>query len=322
MKPEISIIIPCLNEEECLEATYEEILAAINPSGREFEIIMVDDGSTDGTEAVIKRLASLDNRVRLISFSRNFGHEAATTCGINRCEGKAAVLIDADLQDPPELIVQMIEKWEQGYEVVAGRRKSRKGESALKRASSYFFYRLINWFSDVELPADVGDFRLIDRRVIDEFNKFSEKNRYVRGIFPWIGFRHTVIEYERDARAGGKTKYNYLKLIQFSFDAISSFTVAPLRAAMLMGFFVSIASLVAVVIVLIQKIAIGIDIPGYAFLTTGVFFLGGIQILFLGILGEYIGKIYREVQGRPMYIVKESQLQTSNQKAVPEDSQF
>lgn len=305
MYPELSIIIPVFNEQACLNATYQRLTNVLGNLGLDYELIFINDGSTDGSLAILSELSAADKRVRHYTFSRNFGHEAATTCGFKHCRGQAAILIDADLQDPPELIPEMVEKWQEGYEVVAGRRKTREGETRLKRMTSYLFYRVMNFFSEVELPHDVGDFRLVDRKIIDHFNQLNERNRFVRGLFPWIGFRHHYLDYQREPRVGGNSKYNYFKLTMLSLDALSSFSLAPLRLAILMGFTVTIFSVIAIFYILIQKLIFGIEIPGYAFLTTGVFFFGGVQMFFLGIVGEYVGKIYKEVQGRPMYILRD-----------------
>ena len=304
MNPDISVIVPVFNEEPCLQETYEALTAELSKLDLVYELIFVNDGSTDRSEEIISELKQRDERVMLFSFSRNFGHEAASSCGFAHCRGRAAILIDADLQDPPELIAEMVKKWKEGYEIVAGRRKTREGETLVKKVTSYVFYRVMNLFSEVSLPRDVGDFRLVDRKVIDNFNNMTEKNRFVRGLFPWLGFNQYFLEYDRKPRAGGRSKYNYFRLLFLSFDAISSFSLAPLRMAVLMGFLVTIFSAIAVFHIVFQKLVFGIDIPGYAFLTTGVFFLGGVQVFFLGVIGEYVGKIYKEAQGRPLYILK------------------
>ncbi len=303
MQPELSIILPVFNEEACLRETYKRVTGVLKRLDIGYELIFVNDGSTDRSLDIISELSAGDKRVRYYSFSRNFGHEAATSCGFEHSRGQAAILLDADLQDPPELIPEMVERWKEGFEVVAGRRQSRDGETLLKRLTSFLFYRAMNLFSEVQLPHDVGDFRLVDRKVIDQFNQMSEKNRFVRGLFPWIGFRHYYLDYQREPRVGGQSKYNYLKLIMLSLDALSSFSLAPLRIAILMGFTVTFFSMIAVAVILFQKLAFGIQIPGYAFLASGVFFFGGVQVFFLGVVGEYVGKIYKEVQGRPLYIV-------------------
>lgn len=302
--PTLSIIVPVFNEEDCLQATYGCLIETLDRLELTYEILFINDGSTDRSEDIIAEFARKDARVRGFSFSRNFGHEAATTCGFAQCKGQAAILIDADLQDPPELIPEMVKKWQAGYEIVAGRRSRREGEPALKKVTSYLFYRMMNYFSEVQMPHDVGDFRLADRKVIDQLNMLPERNRFVRGLFPWIGFRHCYIDYERKPRIGGRSKYNYLKLAILSLDALSSFSLAPLRIAFLIGLVVTLFSMASVGTIFFQKLIYGIDIPGYAFLASGIFFFGGIQVLFLGIVGEYVGKIYKEVQGRPLYIVK------------------
>jgi len=307
MAVELSIIVPVFDEADVLPIFYERTNKVLASTGIDYEIIFIDDGSTDNSLAIVERLfKQAPSQVRYFSLSRNFGHEAATTCGFAHCRGSAAILMDADLQDPPELILKMLEKWREGYDVVAARRKSRSGESALKRFTAYFFYRLLDRFSEVAIPKDVGDFRLVDRKVIEHFNSMHERNRFVRGMFPWLGYRHFILDYDRDPRQGGKSKYNYAKLFWLSLEALSGFSVAPLRIATVFGLFISLFSLALGLAVLLDKLFFNLALPGYALLAAGMFFLGGVQILFLGLLGEYIGKIYREVQQRPLFIVKEN----------------
>lgn len=304
--PVLSIVIPVYNEEDNIEPLYARIRETLDNAKTAYECIFVDDGSRDRSLEVIKDISRRDARVRYTCFSRNFGHEAATSCGFRMVRGKAAVLIDADLQDPPELIAAMIEKWRQGYEVVNARRKNRRGESALKKITSHLFYRIMNRFADIKLPVDVGDFRLVDRVVVDSFNRLQERNRFVRGLFTWIGYRQTIIEYERQPRSAGRTKYNWLRLILLSMDAFFGFSLVPLRLCILIGLIVVAFSFMVALWILFNKLFLGLALPGYALLTTGMFFLGGIQITFLGVIGEYIGKIFTEVQMRPLYVIRES----------------
>ena len=305
VNPLLSVVVPVYNEDACLEATQARLAEVLGGMGIDYEIVYVDDGSGDGSLELLRGFSREDHRVRYFSLSRNFGHEVATSCGLHHCRGDAAILIDADLQDPPELIPGMLERWREGYEVVAGRRARRDGESWLKRRTSAWFYRLLSRFAEVEIPEGVGDFRLVDRRVIDEFNRFTERNRFVRGMFPWIGYRQHVFEYHRAPRFGGKTKYSYLKLLWLSLEALSGFSMAPLRLAIAVGSVVTVLSMLAVLAILVDKLFLNLELPGYALLTAGMFFLGGTQLMFLGLIGEYIGKIYREVQGRPLYLVRE-----------------
>ncbi len=305
MKPELSIIIPVYNEENNLQELFERISRVMQHEQTEYEVIFIDDGSTDGSLEIIKKIQAGDNHCRYFSFSRNFGHEAASSCGFHMCKGSAAVLMDADLQDPPEMIPAMLEQWRNGFSIVHVRRKKRAGEKPATRLTSYLFYRVLNYFSEIEIPKDVGDFHLIDRKVIAHFNAMGERNRFVRGIIPWIGFKQTVIDYDRAARAHGKTKYNFIRRLLLSFDAITGFSLAPLRLCIMIGFVVTVFSLIMSAIIIVQKIFLDLNIPGYALLTSGLFLLAGIQLTFLGVIGEYIGKIFTEVRSRPLYIIDE-----------------
>ncbi|WP_426417140.1 glycosyltransferase family 2 protein [Aestuariirhabdus sp. LZHN29] len=316
----ISLIVPCFNEERNIPSLYERLLEVMEPINLAFEIILINDGSTDQTLTIVQNLHQKDKRVRYASFSRNFGHEAASSCGFELAKGDAAILLDADLQDPPELIPEMIRRWHNGAQMVYGRRLSREGEGIRKRASSYLFYRLLNRLSDTQIPADVGDFRLVDRVVIDHFNALPERNRFVRGMFSWVGFRQEEIPFTREQRHQGDSKYNWFKLFLLAFDAITSFSVSPLRICSLVGLMVTMASFAAAITVSLQKLLWGMAIPGYAFATAGMFLLGGVQLLFLGMIGEYIGKIYTQVQGRPLFIVDETESTTSARMSKTQDS--
>lgn len=302
--PLLSVIIPVYDEEENIAYLYQKLIEILQKTGITFEIIFVDDGSKDSSLSIIKGLSDKDNRVRYASFSRNFGHEAASTCGFKMAKGKAAVLIDADMQDPPELIPDMLSKWQQGYDVVYARRSSRKGESFLKKFTSHLFYRIMNRYSNTQMPVDVGDFRLVDRKVIDVFNRLSERNRFVRGLFAWVGYKQTAIEYDRMPRNAGRTKYNWGRLLILSMDAFFSFSLVPLRLCIIFGIGTILFSFINVGIIVYQRLFLDLNIPGYALLTAGMFLLGGVQLIFLGVIGEYIGKIYTEVQERPLYIIK------------------
>jgi len=301
----LSIIIPVYNEEDNLLYLYQEIQKTLDKAKISFELIFVNDGSKDRSLEIIKQLSMCDARVRFASFSRNFGHEAASSCGFRMARGKAAVLIDADMQDPPEMIPKMFSKWQQGYEVVYAHRLSRDGESFFKKFSSRIFYRFINLLSDTKIPVDVGDFRLVDRKVVDAFNQLTERSRFVRGLFSWVGYNQTFIEYERLPRKGGEPKYNWLKLLLLSIDAIFGFSLVPLRLCIICGISAIVFSFITACKIIFERLFLDLEIPGYALLTAGMFFLGGVQLSFLGVLGEYIGKIFKEVQGRPLYIVKE-----------------
>ena len=304
--PELSVVVPIYNEEANIEQLYRRLAATLGEAGISFELILVDDGSADRSLAIVKRLASGDERVRYASFSRNFGHEAASTCGMRMVRGRAAVLMDADLQDPPEVIPLLHARWREGYDVVCARRSSRAGESFMKKATSHYFYRFMNRFSNVKLPVDVGDFRLADRKVVEAFNRLPEHSRFVRGLFCWVGYRQTEVEYERHSRAEGKTKYNWVRLLLLSLDAFFGFSLVPLRLCILLGVIVIAFSFVIACIIIAQRLFFSLAIPGYALMTTGMFFLGGVQLTFLGVIGEYVGKIFTQVQGRPLYIVNET----------------
>lgn len=306
MTYEVSIIIPAFNEEENIDPVFTRVRNTMENAGISFEVIFVDDGSTDMTLDIIKKLASKYTNIRYTSFSRNFGHEAASSCGFKMVDGKAAVLIDADMQDPPEVIPELYNKWTEGYEVVYGRRIHRREETVLKRTTSFLFYRVLRFFAKVPIPKDVGDFRLVDKKVVDLFNALPERNRFVRGMFAWIGFKQTAVDYERAPRRHGETKYNYLKLGLLSVDALVSFSLAPLRICIAFGLIIVMMSFLVTFIIVLQRLMWDLNIPGYALMTAGMFFLGGVQLIFLGVIGEYVGKIYRQVQGRPLYVVGES----------------
>ena len=301
----LSVVIPLLNERENLQPLHARLSQVFARLAIEGQIVLVDDGSTDGSAEIIGELAASDPRVVGVRFSRNFGHEAASTAGLDMAGGDAIVLMDGDLQDPPEVIEQMVALWRNGNDIVYARRATRKGESAFKRCTSWAFYRILRRVSDVDIPQDVGDFRLIDRKVLDAVKRCREHDRFIRGLIAWTGFKSTAVEYDRPERAAGATKYNTLKLLWLSIDAAVGFSILPLRFASALGFLVTLGSLILVFILVGQKLLQKLDIPGYALQTAGLFFLGGVQMLLLGILGEYIGRIYRQIQGRPLYVVKE-----------------
>ena len=304
-RPLVSVVIPAYNEQDCLPALHEQLTSVLQAQGWTYEIVLVNDGSTDDTLETIRRLARDDAHVRWISFSRNFGHEAASTAGLDQARGEAVVLMDADLQDPPELIPEMVARWRDGYQVVYAQRKRRVGESWFKRTTAWAFYRLLNSLTQVAVPADTGDFRLMDQRVIAEFRRLREQHRFVRGMIAWVGFRQTAVEFDRPSRIGGDPKYGPLKLAALSLDAILGFSTVPLRIATAFGLLTVVASLLAGGAVLVHKVVWGIPLPGYALLACGSFFVGGVQMLLLGIVGEYIGRIYTQVQQRPLYVVQE-----------------
>jgi len=301
----ISVVIPVYNEEGNLEALHQRLAALEQPGGDRYELIFVDDGSRDGSREIIRRLAAADPRVRYVFFSRNFGHEQATTAGLDRAAGDAAVIIDSDLQDPPELIPAMVARWREGYQIVYAQRRRRKGESVFKRATSWLFYRLVRRMSDCDIPPDTGDFRLIDRRVVREFRRCREANRFVRGLIAWTGFRQIAVPYDRDERLSGETKYGVIKLVRLAFDAILGFSTLPLRLGLLLGLLVSAVAFVEMCRVLYVKLFTDTLVPGYALQTTAVLMLGGVQLVVIGLVGSYVGRIYRQSQDRPLYVVAE-----------------
>jgi dolichol-phosphate mannosyltransferase len=297
----LSVVAPMYNEEPTAERFYERVCAALE--GIPFELVVVDDGSTDGTPAILDRLAASDPRVRVVYLSRNFGHQTAITAGLDHARGDAAVMIDADLQDPPEVIVKLLERWRAGADVVYAVRSSRSGETRFKVVTARWFYRLMSKLSDVDLAHDAGDFRLMDRRALDALTSMRERNRYLRGMTVWVGYTQAAVPYERDARHAGETKYTLRKMLRFSLDAISSFSHLPLQAATILGFLFSLVAFAAIPVVLALKAA-GSYLPGFTSITVVVLLLGGIQLIAIGIIGEYVGRIYDEVKRRPLYLVR------------------
>ncbi|GFO60054.1 putative glycosyltransferase YkcC [Geomonas silvestris] len=274
--------------------------------GEGYELIFVNDGSRDATCAILKTICAADPRARLIDFSRNFGHQTAITAGMNFAGGDAVVVIDADLQDPPEVIPAMIAKWREGFDVVYGRRAARKGETLFKRFTSAAFYRVLQKLTDVDIPVDTGDFRLIDRKVCDALKNVKERNRYVRGIISWLGFRQAAVEFVREERFAGETKYPLKKMLRFAFDAITSFSYKPLKLASYFGGAVSLAGFIYMMVVLYLKLFTNGTVTGWASMIAVSLFFNGVVLMMLGIIGEYIGRIYDEAKGRPLYVVREA----------------
>jgi dolichol-phosphate mannosyltransferase len=302
----LSVVVPCINEEQVIGETHQKLVSTLEqiPNGR-FELIYVDDGSQDGTLQILKEIQRADSRIRVIAFSRNFGHQIAITAGLENADGDAVVLIDADLQDPPEVILEMLEYWRKGSDVAYGVRSEREGESTFKLWCAKAFYRILNWFSDVEIPLDTGDFRLMDRDVVNAFLAMPERDRFVRGMIAWIGFRQEPVYYKRAARFAGKTKYPLKAMLSFASDGITSFSLVPLRLALYMGFTASGLALLGILYALLLRLFTDIWVTGWTLLFIAILFIGGVQLLFLGIMGEYLGRIYREVKRRPLYLAKE-----------------
>lgn len=302
----ISVVIPVFNEEPVIKRTYERLSAVMEDMPYPYELLFVDDGSTDESLSILDGIADGDERVHLISFSRNFGHQAAVMAGIEYAGGDAVVLIDADLQDPPEIIPQMVEKWREGYDVVYGKRTKRKGEGVFKKITAYFFYRFLRSMTETDIPKDTGDFRLMDRRVCEWMRLLGEKRPFVRGLVRWVGFKQVSVEYVRDERAAGETKYPLKKMLGLATDGIFSFSYKPLKLAGYVGFALSLISFVYLVVVICQRLFTQQVQPGWASLMAIILFSNGIILIMLGILGEYLGRIYEEVKDRPLYIVARS----------------
>jgi len=301
-----SIIAPIYNEFENIPLLYQRVKEVMDSTGEPWELIMVDDGCTDGSTGRIRELAAQDKTIRPVIFARNFGHQIAVTAGLDYARGDAVVIIDADLQDPPEVILDLIAKWKEGYEVVYAVRAEREGESWFKLLTASLFYRLIYRITDVKIPLDTGDFRLIDRKVVDAMTKMREKHRFLRGMAAWVGFRQIGVNYKRAARHAGVTKYPFKKMVKFAQDGITGFSYFPLQIATYLGFFAAGLSVLAIPAVAILRITGTHFFEGQATTLISVLFLGGVQLISLGILGEYIGRIYDEVKGRPLYITKEA----------------
>ena len=301
-----SVVAPIYNEFDNLPELYRRVKEVMDQSGEAWELVLVDDGSMDGSTNRMRELASQDDRIRLVIFARNFGHQIAVTAGLDYSRGKAVAIIDADLQDPPEVILEMIEKWREGYEVVYGVRSEREGETWFKLFTAKLFYRLIYRITDVDIPMDTGDFRLLDRKVVNVMKQMRERHRFLRGMASWVGFRQTGIYYKRSARFSGVTKYPLKKMLKFASDAITGFSYLPLQIATYLGFAAAGLSIVAIPIVIAIRLAGSHELSGQATTLIMVLFLGGVQLICLGILGEYLSRIYDEVKGRPLYIVREA----------------
>ncbi|MEW4282918.1 glycosyltransferase family 2 protein [Priestia koreensis] len=300
-----SIVIPVYNEEAVIHETYRRLKSVMNSTKEAYELLFVNDGSRDQTAAILKEYSDGDESVKLIDFSRNFGHQIAITAGMDYARGEAIVVIDADLQDPPELILEMIEKWKEGYDVVYAKRVQRKGETFFKKQTAALFYRILRASTDVDIPVDTGDFRLIDRRVCEEMKGIQEKNRFVRGLVSWVGFKQTAVEYIRDERLAGETKYPLKKMLKLSLDGLTTFSYKPLKLATYTGSLLSLAGFIYMFIVLYQKLFTDSTVEGWASLIVIQLFFSGIVLILLGIVGEYIGRIYDETKNRPLYIVRE-----------------
>ena len=302
----ITILIPCFNEENSLDLLYERLRNMTSQLSRyRFQILLVNDGSKDNTLAKMHELHRKDSTVSYLSLSRNFGKENAMLAGLDYAEGDAVILLDADLQDPPELIPQMIEEWEKGYDDVYARRRSRAGETWFKKASAYWYYRILQKFADIDIPSDVGDFRLLDRQAVDALCSLRERQRYTKGLFSWIGYNKKELLFDREPRAAGNSKMNFLKLFGLAVDGITSFSVAPLRLASVLGIIISTIAFVYLIFVIAKTLLFGDPVAGYPSMISIILFMGGIQLIVLGIIGEYVGRIFYESKRRPDYLVSE-----------------
>jgi polyisoprenyl-phosphate glycosyltransferase len=297
----LSVVAPVFNEEALVDEFHTRTCAALD--GIPFELVLVDDGSTDGTPLRLAHLATTDPRVRVVFLSRNFGHQTALTAGLDHAQGDAVVMMDADLQDPPELITTMLDHWRAGCDVIYAVREHRQGESRFKLSTARWFYKLFDKLAQVELQSNSGDFRLLDRRPLDALLSMRERNRFLRGMTVWVGYTQAAVPYRRDPRYAGETKYTLSKMLRFSLDAISSFSHRPLQLATLLGFAISTLAFIAIPIVVVLRI-LGSYLPGFSALTILVLLLGGIELIAIGIIGEYVGRIYDEVKGRPLYLVR------------------
>lgn len=303
-KKMISILIPAYNEHESLPLLYDRLVKLMDEQEKyDFEVLFVNDGSKDDTLDIIKFLRKKDHRISYINLSRNYGKETAMAAGFDYVKGDALIIMDADLQDPPELIPEMIKFWEEGYDDVYARRKSRKGESPLKKLTSWGFYRVLQSMTKIEIQKDTGDFRLLDRRCVEAIKKLRESQRYTKGLYSWIGYNKKEILYDRDPRIAGKSKWNYRRLVNLSIDGITSFTTSPLRWAAILGLLFSSVAFVYAMYIILKTIIFGVDISGYASTMAAILFLGGIQLVFLGLIGEYLGRAFYETKHRPLYFI-------------------
>jgi glycosyltransferase involved in cell wall biosynthesis len=301
----LSIVVPAHNEAEVLHAFHQRLSEVLASLRTKAEIVYVNDGSTDNTIEVMRSLYASDPRVAVVDLSRNFGKEIALTAGLDHAKGDAVVVIDADLQDPPELIPELVQEWRQGYDVVYAKRTTRQGETLVKRATAYAFYRVIQRIGHVAIPEDTGDFRLLSRRAVDALKQLREQHRFMKGLFSWIGYPQKAVTYCRQPRLAGKTKWNYWRLWNFALEGITSFTTAPLKVATYLGLFTAMSAFIYGAVLIMATLMYGNPVPGYPSLMVVILFLGGVQLVAIGIIGEYLGRMFNEAKGRPLYFVKE-----------------
>lgn len=301
----LSVIVPCYNEQEVLRESHRRLSESLASLGMDYEIVFVDDGSDDSTLDLLRRIQADDARTRVVVLSRNFGHQLALSAGLERASGNAVVIIDADLQDPPEVIPEMVARWRAGVDVVYGVRTGRAGESAFKRWSASVFYRLISRLSEMDIPLDAGDFRLLDRRVVDVLCRMPERDRFVRGLIAWVGLRQEAVSYERAGRFAGESKYPLGRMLRLALDGILSFSQAPLRFATWIGCASAALALLGAVYALVLRLFTSVWVPGWTLMFIAMMFIGGVQLVILGLMGEYLGRIYGEVKHRPLFLVRE-----------------
>ena len=301
-----SVVIPVYNEEKNILEIHRRLFSVFKEITENYEILFINDGSKDGSLEIIQGLSQKDGRIKFLDFSRNFGHQMAITAGMDYSSGKAIIIIDCDLQDPPELIPKLIEEWKRGFEVVYAIRKKREGETFFKKITANIFYRLFLRATNINMPLDTGDFRLVDRKVVEGLKTIREKHRFIRGLISWIGYKQVGVSYDRAKRTAGKTKFPFLKMLKFSLDGLTSFSLFPLRLAIVFGFAISTISFAAGAYFLALKVFTDKLIQGWMTLAVSVLFLGGIQLIILGIIGEYIGRIYEETKNRPLYLIREA----------------
>lgn len=305
--PVLSVVVPIYNEEPNIPALLSRLSGCLEELELTYEIICVNDGSRDASLVRLMNHRRIEPRLKIIDFSRNFGKEIALTAGLDYAQGQAVIFIDADLQDPPELIGELVRKWQEGFEVVYGTRRSRRGDSFFKRLTAHLFYRTLGKMSPLAIPSNTGDFRLLDRQAVDALKRLPERTRFMKGLFAWVGYRQTAVYFDREPRFQGTSKWNYWKLWNFALDGIISFSLVPLKIWSYLGLIISLISLLYASFLVLRTLILGIDVPGYASLMVAILFLGGVQLISLGVLGEYLGRVYEEVKSRPLYLVRQVQ---------------
>jgi glycosyltransferase involved in cell wall biosynthesis len=303
--PRLSIVVPCYNEQDNLDGFFQRLIPVLEGCGLTWEVVCINDGSRDDTLAVLKVWHDREERIKVLGLSRNFGKECALSAGLDHARGEAVIPMDADLQHPPEVIPEMLAKWREGYDVVYAVRKARTGQSWLSRLQAKAFYWVFDRLCEVPLPREVGDFRLLDRKVVDVINDMPERTRFMKGIFAWVGFRQTGIPYDQEERLHGETKWSVMALLRFAFDGLVAFSDYPLRFGALIGTVISIVAFFYIVVRVVKTLIFGIDVPGYESIITIMLFLGGVQLITLGVIGHYLGRVFNEVKGRPLFIIRD-----------------